>query len=232
MSLLTACQAAVKESGVGAVPATIISNTDATAVQLNALAERSVKHLARMDWQRMLREHSITTVASTEDYALPTDWSRYMMQTAWDATSYWQMRGSISGSLWQAEKRGLAVNSGIRKDFRVWQNRVYITPTPTAVSTLVIEYIRNTPWVAVDGVTYRAAATVDTDAVIFPEFLLELDLLWRWRRAKGLSYDEEKLEAETEAMRTFGQETPAPTLDFGQNSEDTPEFVANLPSTV
>jgi hypothetical protein len=45
VSLLTACQAAVKETGLGTAPATIISNTDPLAVQLNALAEREAKVL-------------------------------------------------------------------------------------------------------------------------------------------------------------------------------------------
>jgi hypothetical protein len=190
VSLLTACQAAVKETGVGEVPATIISNTDRSAVQLNALAERAAKQIMRSDWQALLREHTITTVASTEGYALPSDWARYVSQTAWDATNYWPMRGSITPPLAGHEARpGNAVQraEGVPAARRL----VLIMPTPTAVETLIIEYARNTPWI--NGSTYRVTATNDADTTVFPEYLLELEIIWRWLKAKGLDYAEEKL---------------------------------------
>jgi hypothetical protein len=230
VSLLTACQAAVKETGVGEVPATIISNTDRSAVQLNALAERAAKQIMRRDWQALLREHTITTVASTEGYALPSDWARYVSQTAWDATNYWPMRGSITPSHWQAMKRGLITQSNVRKEFRLRGGSVLIMPTPTAVETLIIEYARNTPWI--NGSTYRVTATNDADTTVFPEYLLELEIIWRWLKAKGLDYSEEKLIAETEASRVFAQDSPSPTLDFSLPSDDFQTFPANIPQNV
>jgi hypothetical protein len=142
------------------------------------------------------------------------------------------MRGSISGPLWQAQKRGIVTNASGRKDFRVWQNKVYVIPAPTSVQTLVIEYIRNTPWLAVDGTTYRAIPTVDTDTTVFPEYLLELELLWRWRHAKGLDYSEEQAEAERQANIAYAQDTPSRVLNFGMSSNRTPTFVANLPQQI
>lgn len=230
MSLLTACQNVVKETGIGTVPATIISNADATAVQLNALAERAVKKLAKRDWEKMLREHTITTVASTETYALPADWARYISDTAWDASNFWQMRGQINPQLWQALKRGL-VSVSVRKRFRLRGGLVYINPIPSAVETLVIEYARNTPWTDSTGITYRVAATADTDITVFPENLLELDLKWRWKHAKGLDYTEDYNEAEREISLAFAQDSPAQTLDFGCVADYTPPY-PNVPVTV
>jgi hypothetical protein len=232
VSLLTACQAVVKETGVGVVPATVIGNTETTAVQLNALAERCLKKLSKMDWQALLKEHTITTANGTETYALPSDWARYVMETAWDATNYWPMKGSIHPQLWQALKRGIASTPSSRKEYRVRGNLVYIYPIPTATETLVLEYARNTPWTDSTGVTYRAAATADGDIPVVPSYLLELEMLWRWRRAKGLDYAEEKNEAEYEIMRAFGMDTPAPVLDFGRGPMMTPPFLANIPTTV
>jgi hypothetical protein len=232
VSLLTACQAVVKETGIGTYPATIISNTDNTAVQLNAIAERAAKILMRRNWQKALREHTITTANGTAAYTLPTDWDRYLSQTAWDATAYWPMRGSIGAPLYQAEKRGLVTAVNVRKDFRVWQGGVTIFPTPTTVNTLIIEYIRNTPWTDSTGVTYRVTATADADITVFPERLLELEILWRWRRAKGLAYDEEKQEAMQQADLAYAQDTPSPILNFGVSCDRTPTFTANLPQNV
>ncbi len=231
MSLLTACQAVIKETGIGSAPATIISNADLTAVQLNYLAERAVKKLAKKNWEKLLREHTITTAASTEGYALPTDWARYVSQTAWDATNYWPMYGSIDPAMWQGLKRGI-VASSIRRRFRIRGGQVLITPTPTTVDTLIIEYARNTPWTDSTGVTYKTAATADADITVFPEHLLELEIKWRFLRAKSLSYDEEFEEAKSEIALAFAQDAPAPTLNFGQRTESTPTFLANIPQEI
>lgn len=229
MSLLTACQAVVKETGLGSSPSTIISNTDPTAVQLNALAERSAKKLAKMNWQRMIREQTITTSISLEQYSLPSDWARYISDTAWDTTNYWPMRGSIDPAMWQALKRGL-VSESIRKRFRLFGNMVKIYPTPTAADVLIFEYLRNTPWVASDGTTYKTAATNDADTTVFPEHLLELDLKWRWQEAKGADYTEAFNEAEREIAKAFAQDTPAYALNFGTTVRS--PFVPNIPPNI
>jgi hypothetical protein len=230
VSLLTSCQAVVRETGAGDVPATIISNTDATAVQLNALAERAAKKIAKLNWEKMLREHTITTVASQENYALPTDWARYLGDTAWDATNYWPMNGSIDPSLWQALKRGI-VTISTRRRFRLRGGEVLLMPTPSASGdTLIIEYVRNTPWV--NGSTYRVTATADADTTVFPEELLDLDLKWRWLRAKGLDYGDERDEADRRIAEMYAQDTPAPTLNFGYVTNVTPPFLVNVPQVI
>jgi hypothetical protein len=230
VSLLTACQAAARETGLVAAPSSVIGSTDPSAIQLNALAERAAKRLMRFDWQAMTREHSFSTVIGTESYALPSDWARYMSATAWDATNYWPMRGSIGGPIWQAEKRGIVTLADVRKDFRVWQGLVYFIPTPTSVSAIIIEYMRNTPWV--NGSTYRATATNDADTTVFPEYLLELELIWRLKRAKNMSFDDERADAEGEISRVLAQDVPATTLDMGVQSWPTPNFVATIPPLV
>jgi hypothetical protein len=133
VSLLTACQAAVNETGIGSAPATIIANSDPAAVQLLALAKRAAIAITGYNWQAMIREQTITTVASTETYALPTDWDRYISETMWDASNYWQMKGQLTPQMWQAYKRGIVTLVTARKMFRVRGNLVYIIPTPSAV---------------------------------------------------------------------------------------------------
>ena len=227
MSLLTACQGVIKETGIGSAPSTIISNTDLTAIQLNALAERAAKKIMRLDWQRMIREQTITTVAATPTYALPSDWARYIGETAWDATNYRQMQGSMDPATWRFYKNGLALTVAAFKRFRLVGNLVTIDPTPTAVESLIIEYVRNTPWI--NASTYKVTATADADTTVFPEHLLELDLKWRFLKAKGLSWTEEKKEADDEIALAFAQDTPAPTVDYGSRPALSP---ANVPDSI
>jgi hypothetical protein len=230
VSLLTVCQSVVRQTGLGTAPSTIISNTDPLAVQLNALAEEGAQYLMRWNWQALIREQTITTAASTETYTLPSDWGRYLSETAWDATNYWQMRGQLTPQLWQAYKRGIVTLVSARKMFRLRGNLVYIIPTPTAVESLIIEYTRNTPWV--NGSTYRVTATNDADTTVFPEYLLQLDLKWRFKHAKGLDYSEDKVSAEDEIQRCFAQDAPAPAIDYGIGYRVTPPFYPNIPQVI
>lgn len=230
MSLLTACQAAVNVTGLGTAPTTIIGNTNPLAIQLNYLAERVAKSLRVKPWQAMIREHTITTAAGTENYALPSDWAWYISQTAWDATNYWPMRGSVSPASWQAMKRGNVVGVQVRKEFRVRGSEVLIFPTPSAVETLIIEYLRNTPWV--NAGSYKVLATADADVTVFPDRLLELGIIWRLLKAKGLPYAEEKEEFEVETSRALATDRPAPIVNMGIATDSTPSFNAQLPTQI
>ena len=230
MSLLTACQAVIKETGIGDAPATIISNTDPTAIQLNALAERAAKRLSKLNWEKLLREHTITTANGTEGYALPADWARYVVETAWDATNFWPMRGSLDPQLWQSLKRGIVATT-VRRRFRLRGGQVLIFPTPTTVDTLIIEYARSTPWTDSTGATYRVAATNDADITVFPEDLLTLEVKWRFKKEKGLDYAEDFDEAEKEIALAFAQDSPAEIIDYGRGSMYS-AFPANIPQSI
>lgn len=231
MSLLSLCKSVVNEIGIGDAPATIISNTDKLAVQLLALAQKEVRILGNRDWQALSADHTITTVSGTDNYALPSDWQKYTVETFWDATNYWNMRGSLDPQTWTALKRGI-VSATIRKRFRVRAGKVYIIPTPTSADTLVGEYTINTPVVTADGVTKKTAFTVDTDTTVLPEFLVELGLKWRLLRAKGMAYDEERLEYDRRVETAFAQDTPADSINDGLPSDRTPVFYPNLPQQV
>ena len=85
MSLLSICKSGLCEIREFNVPSSIVGNTDPSAVQLLALANRAGRSLA-LDhkWQRLLATHSFATFASTADYALPSDFHRFANITSWD----------------------------------------------------------------------------------------------------------------------------------------------------
>jgi hypothetical protein len=232
VSLLSACKAVVGETGLGSVPATIISNTDPGVVQLYYIALRSAEEIAKKNWQRMCREHSFQTVNGTEGYSLPSDWARYIGDTAWDSDNYWQMAGSLSPQMWNTLKRSIVTAPQSRKAFRVRGNQVLMYPTPTAADDLVIEYVRSTPWIDSTGVTWRALPTADTDITGFPETLLVLDMKWRLAKAKGMPYEEDYNEAQNAIDVAYAQDTPAPTLNLGLDTNRTPNFLVNVPQSI
>lgn len=231
MSLLTVCQNSVSSLNFGGAPASIIGNNDALARQMLAILGEIVPALcSRHNWQALIEDQTITTAAGTETYALPSDFSRYIGETFWDATNYWPMRGSIDPQTWQALKRGL-VAATIRKRFRVKGSLVYIYPTPSAIETLVAEYITSKPILDNDGSTQKATFSEDADTFLLPERLLQLELKWRLLKAKGLDYAEDMNDSEREIEKAIAHDTPSHTVNLGCDTVSGPYF-PNIPQTI
>lgn len=231
MSLLTVCQNSVASLNFGGAPASIIGNNDALARQMLAILGEIVPALcSRHNWQALTEDQTITTVSGTESYALPTDFSRYIGETFWDATNYWPMRGSIDPQTWQAMKRGI-VAATIRKRFRVKGSLVYIYPTPTAAESLVAEYITSKPILDNDGTTQKATFAEDADTFLLPEILLQLELKWRLLEAKGLDYAEAMNFSEREIEKAIAHDTPSATINLGRDTTPGP-YLPNIPQSI
>jgi hypothetical protein len=220
MTLLTVCQAVARDAGFD-VPASIVANTDDTAVQLLALATKAGEILARKPWQNLQNEYTFTTVIGQAEYDLPPGYRAFIDDTAWDRTNYWQLRGSLSPQEWQARKSGV-ISQSPRSRFRVKGNKIVIDPTPTAELDFVIEYL-DSRWVNKQGGEDRETTfTNDTDTVRFDEFLLQLELLWRFLGRKGLAYLEEKQESDVQIAIAMARDTPSVPMNLAGSSEPWP----------
>lgn len=205
MTLLTVCRAVAQDSGFDA-PSSIVGNLDETAVRLLSLANKSGRVLARKPWQSLQTEYPFATQVGVPSYALPTDYSWFVNDTAWNRSDYWQLRGSLSPQEWQARKSGVMAQSP-RSRFRIKGNQFFVDPTPTAVLNMVIEYVSSA---YVQSVVNRFTEfQTDADTVLFDEFLLQLDLTWRFLARQGLAYAEEKEEAERQAELAMARDVPA-----------------------
>lgn len=227
MTLATVCQAAAQAAGF-ASPSSIIGNSDGTAVLLLALANKSIKGLARLPWQVLQKEHTFSTVASTETYAVPSDYGWYQNDTAWDRSNYWNMRGSLSPSQWQGYKSGI-MSTSPRSRFRVRGNLVYIDPIPSSVRSIVIEYVSKRP--VTDGVSFYEQFTGDSQTPLIEEYLLELELTWRFLERKGFSYEEAKNEADGQIQLALGHDVPGVSVNLGTASVGPWPPLPSLPTT-
>lgn len=222
MTLLSIVQKSADIIGV-ARPNTVINNPDRTARQMLALLNRGGTVLARMKnawgggWQVLEGEHTFTTVIDRAFYELPDDFGGILADTVWNRDEYWSVRGPTSPMIWQALKSGLQVSSSIRDVFRIrriaeatsGKRHFLIDPTPAAEEEFVFEYL-STFWVgnAADD-EFTAEFEADTDIPLFPESLMEMDLIWRFKQAKGLDYGADLGEFEIERDRLIGAEVPA-----------------------
>jgi len=215
MTILSLVQAVANEVGFGS-PTAVVGSADATAIQMLALANLGGKQLAKRGkglggWAILQTEHTFTTTASTAEYALPSDYDFMIDDTLWDRANFWKLKGPLSPQQWQQYKSGI-VATGPRKRVRIKISAssnvkaFFIDPTPdTSSQTMVFEYV-SLNWCQSSGGTAAAAWAADTDTGILDEYLLGLDLKWRFLSAKGLSYAEEKREFEMELAQALGRD--------------------------
>ncbi len=192
-TLLNICQTALREIGDFNVPSSIINNTDPTAVQLLALADRTGKRLAKgYSWEILQAEHTFNTAASTEGYSLPTDYLKFANITFWDEANDEQIVGPVSAKTWQILQSAGIVGAGILKYFMIRGGQFLIYPVPTAIEAIAYQYYSN-QWIS-----SKSAFSDDTDAPLIDNDIFTLELKWRFLQAKGEDYEAEKQEAREE----------------------------------
>jgi hypothetical protein len=196
MTLLTICQDTANEIGFGS-PGSIVGNTDATAVRLFALANRVGKILAKKNWHELIKTTTFSTSATEPQYNLASDFRSLIPETIWNQTTNTQVF-VISPHRWSYEKSVVTGNyfDSVRflgddagPDIGA---RITIHPTPDAVETIFYQYY-STNWVNdVSGTIERTAFVADTDVPIFDEDLVTLGVIWRFLKAIGQPYLDEK----------------------------------------
>lgn len=227
MTLATICTNALVELGDLETPSTFAGSTNKTAKLLVQMANTEVADLYRRhDWQVLMKDHTFTTVASQESYALPSDFDRYAPSAYQDRSNRRTVFGPITAEKWQQLKR-TNVQSGIYRYFRLRGNQILFFPTPTRTGdTIVFEYISNTPVESAAQVAQQRFQA-DTDVPLLDEYLITIGVIWRVRRVQGLRYDAEKMRYEQEVQRAVARDKALPVLNFGKKRNN--YFASNLP---
>lgn len=190
MSLLSVCQDVADVIGL-ARPVAIMAGQDQLPRQMLGLCRKTLEELGLMDWPVLEIPYTFDTINGQGQYDLPGDFGREVGDTVYLATQYNSLRGSLTPSDWQRQKTGLQANLG-RYRFRIFglPLKLSITPTPSVVETLLMEYQTTSRVRQLDG-GYKPTFFADSDVTLMPEELLKKGLEWRLRRAKGLDYSEE-----------------------------------------
>lgn len=191
MTLLTLAQDILDETKNASIPLTIIGNNDSTAKQVLQALTVSITELSRSnDWQELMKEATITTVASTEGYNLPSDFDRFINNTFWNATNNTKVIGAQSPQEWRKLKNSTLNGTAAFDFYRIRGDQILLYPTPSAVESFVYEYISNLV-VNDSGGTGQTGWQADTDLPVIDEHLVRLDATWRLLKIQGRTYGEE-----------------------------------------
>jgi hypothetical protein len=196
-TLLTLVQNAVDELGSMQTPSFIIGNTDQNVKQFLALANREGKDFVDMSgaangWSELRKTYTFNTVAGQETYALPSDFQYFLVNTIWDRAYRWQLLGGLDEQEWNVLKFGIQP-TGPRSRFKIANNLIYINPIPATSVTDAISYSYvSNGWCNSASGAPQTQWTADTDTYALSEECFILGLKWRFLRAKGLDYSQEK----------------------------------------
>lgn len=229
MTLLTIVQDAANEVGIPA-PSSVIGNLDTNTIRFLALANRGGKAIAqRHPWQALIREWTLTTTATESQGQVESIMPGFNFDaygTIWNRTTRFPVQGPLYPTEWQFLK-AMAI-TGPWPQFRIRGSELICIPVPNEFDSYAGEYISRFWCQSSLGIGQDRWAA-DTDTGIFSEDWLTLDLIWRWKKAMGLDYAEEKMEFEMQINNAMARDGSNRKLSLGgRETNDWPHGI-NVP---
>jgi hypothetical protein len=172
-----------------------VGGTAPDARTLLACANAAGRDLMRAHaWGALQALGTVTTADDTASYPLAADFDRMIADTGWDRSNDWMMVGPDTPQINRYLNESGVAHTGVRKRFRLQGASLVIFPIPTAVETLVYEYVSNR-WARSSVGTPQTEFAADADTTVFDPDLMRAEVKWRYLAAKGMAFDDARLEA-------------------------------------
>jgi hypothetical protein len=184
------------------------------------------------DWRRLSKEIVFVSTGA-ESYLIATalsltDFRNIIISNIYDRTNN-QTIIPISAEQYQAEKTLVGATPFYR--YRLLGDSIYFIPAVPTGSNLSFEYKSNN-WLeyndGVNPVAYKYLVTKNIDTPLFNDELLVKGLIWKYKDAAGLTYDEDYRVYMNRLSKMRNADKDLGIIDFGgQRYIDCP----NLPNT-
>ena len=208
-SILSLVTAAARRNSLPVPVSLVTTPTEAAKQYLEIFYETGEDLRNRGPWPELKKTHSFVTTSATE-YALPSDFRTFGVDTAWDQTNRWPLKGPLSDSQFSSDKIWFAsITSGTsyrifgspevgaKKPFQMW-------PAQTGL-TFSFDYISNSYIYDTTGVTAKSTVTADTDICVFPDELVKLGWRYHWLKSKGQDFAQLEFEYEKAISSLFSK---------------------------
>lgn len=200
MSALTVAKQIARELGFVA-PTSLVSNTNQDAVRLLACINAAGTYLAQQDWNSLLVPSTISISAGV-GYPLPSDYRQIVSLSFWNATASDPVTGPVSLATHQSHRYGLS-NFTLYDEYTIQvrngTKQLIFTSSPSSADQMVYFYYSK-GWVNSGG-NRVASVSADSDDFWIPEEAIYADARWRFLKAIGQPYAQEKDEG-TDMWRT------------------------------
>lgn len=178
----------------------VYGSNDPNAQTMVALAQEAGEEISRRgDWQRMLKQHVVLALPPS----LPADYQRLTPGGAIRTATGGFFRPITNGSQWAV----IAAAMSEQPYFLIKGDKIHLSPASAGMGALIDYVSRN--WVLGDPFEERDTLKADDDRPLFAERLLSKGILWRWKRQKGLPYDDSLAEFEADLIQEINADRGA-----------------------
>lgn len=226
MSLLTIVQNACDQIQGVTRPSSVAGSLDGGIQQLQRLLNKAGKKLAkRHDWSTLKKTRTFTGIAAqAQTGEPPTGFKKFVAEgRLYNVNTDRPLVGAMSADKFTALT--LLDLGGVDFYWTMIDGVINITPTPTTSNSFKYTYISKN-WVrpagASDDTTDKASFDADGDTSLIDEELLTLELVWRWKHAKGFEYAEDMRDAEDEIATAIAQDRAPHVVETARVWDDLP----------
>lgn len=189
MSLLSVVQNAMTLVGLPTPSAVFSSSNDTVQQMVRLLYVEGRDLLKAHDWQNLLVTQTLTCAATNAQTGYPVAaFDRMARGTEmWNTSNDWPVTGPLNSQEWS----DLTVR-GVTSVPQYWRliGGVLHVYAPRSGDGLQYEYVSKN-WINQAATTPATTLAGDTDTFAFPEDVMELGLVWRFKKAKQLDYAED-----------------------------------------
>jgi len=190
MTILTVAQKACLAIGLEQ-PDVLMSSTDREYQELARICNDTAQMMmVDYDWQLLQKVATFTGDGSSEAFDMPTDYAR-MVETAkmWSSRWVWSLFHISSPDEWLRQL--VTPFAYVVGNWIIYGGQFHFRPVMAAGETIRFFYISDLV-VVTSGGTLATAFTTDTDSFRLSERILELGVIWRWKKQKGLPFETDK----------------------------------------
>lgn len=172
-----------------AIPTSVYGSSAREHVELGQIANDAGEEISREhDWQGLKVLHTLTGDGVTTSWPRPADFMRIPKeQRLWSSAQQEPMTHIASHDEWLE----LAVRDfdTVTRRWTVLGNEIHIKPAMSPGETAQFYY--QSRYFAQSGATPKGSFTADTDIHRIGGRILRLCIVWMWKAAKGLNYEED-----------------------------------------
>lgn len=201
-------------------PAGWVAATGTNETVLKAFLQDTTREVIRRnDWKQLTTSFDLVG-SGAESFSLPTDFLRLATGDNAVYENAPNERPCVpvhrDGDWVELKSRNW---SGVQRFFRLRGNEIdFFQPVPTG-GIVTLSYTSRNWTTKADGTTPSDAWSADTDVSLLPGHILQLGVVWRFRRHKGLQYLDRKVEYEAELARAIADDRPVGKVSFDGNRD-------------
>lgn len=215
------------------------ASTDPAFIQLRTLLKTAgLEMLSLYQWQKMIREHSITTAVPPDDgnYDLPDDFAYMIDQTGWSPMSAGTglpLGGPLSEQDWAYLVNTNLASSTIYVSFKISEGQFQVLPQPPPDGIDINFRYVSRYWVAATGSTTgtKMEPEQSDDVILFEPILMIKFLKLRYLEAKGFDTTAAVGQFLTMFQAWTGKDVSAPVLNMARSRYFPYLGYRNIPET-